>query len=352
MYTSYQEVMSKILLIPASRPRLNLTVLLEQIAGGTEGYTDVTAVVLSKRVWQWLVSSTARMRLIDPTGSQQALDGWVGTVAGTKTCIFTDAFESPENQTLLDELTLVLRHYALTNAFSVDAFEVHMPDQNIPVHHPTAAPTNHRGNHMIHLTKPKQSSHTSRFVNCLFRFNSMYRMPVNYVPTIEVGVPINQRLRDLKVILQKELNEIDSIIEKADLHVKGAPFVVAGDGQVMPATPLITSVAQDNQALLMDNRLDILTDVADLMCDLQVYCGSEQVKWGIPQDEVLDIIMDSNFSKMGADGKPLYDSNGKLQKGPNYYKPEPAIKALLKNLIESYEAQTAADAAVSSPTAA
>lgn len=38
--------------------------------------------------------------------------------------------------------------------------------------------------------------------------------------------------------------------------------------------------------------------------------------------------MQSNFSKLGADGKPIYDERGKVQKGQNYWKPEPKIKAL------------------------
>jgi len=42
--------------------------------------------------------------------------------------------------------------------------------------------------------------------------------------------------------------------------------------------------------------------------------------------------MDSNESKLGADGRPIYDANGKFLKGPNYWRPEPRIKALLLGL--------------------
>lgn len=44
---------------------------------------------------------------------------------------------------------------------------------------------------------------------------------------------------------------------------------------------------------------------------------------------ILDIIMASNFSKLGADGKPIYDDRGKVLKGPGYWKPEPKISAYL-----------------------
>jgi len=49
----------------------------------------------------------------------------------------------------------------------------------------------------------------------------------------------------------------------------------------------------------------------------------------LPLEEVLDVIMDSNESKLGADGRPIYDANGKFLKGPAYWRPEPKIKALL-----------------------
>jgi predicted HAD superfamily Cof-like phosphohydrolase len=63
--------------------------------------------------------------------------------------------------------------------------------------------------------------------------------------------------------------------------------------------------------------------------DVIVYCRSEALKYGIPLEAVLQIIMDSNASKLGADGKPIYDANGKFLKGPNYWKPEPEIRKLL-----------------------
>jgi len=52
----------------------------------------------------------------------------------------------------------------------------------------------------------------------------------------------------------------------------------------------------------------------------------------LPADAVDRLIMDSNESKLGADGRPIYDANGKFLKGPNYWKPEPRIRALLQDL--------------------
>ena len=76
--------------------------------------------------------------------------------------------------------------------------------------------------------------------------------------------------------------------------------------------------------------IDIAVAIADVLGDIIVYCRSEALKYGIPLEAVLDIIMDSNESKLGADGNPIYDANGKFLKGPNYWKPEPRIRALLE----------------------
>lgn len=72
--------------------------------------------------------------------------------------------------------------------------------------------------------------------------------------------------------------------------------------------------------------------------DVIVYCRSEALKYGFPLEEVLDIIMDSNESKLDAEGNPIYDVNWKFLKGPNYWKPEPRIRDLLKRNISEGDA--------------
>ena len=140
----------------------------------------------------------------------------------------------------------------------------------------------------------------SAFSEDIEKFNGIYKLPVNAKPTLEVGVPPVERMKAFKSILLEEVHEIDEIIEAAE---KGAP------------------------------SLEVLTMLADLLGDLQVYCASEMAKFGLPLDQVLAIIMQSNFSKLGADGKPIYDERGKVQKGPGYWKPEPKIQALLSEKI-------------------
>ncbi|HXA46361.1 MAG TPA: pyrophosphatase [Burkholderiaceae bacterium] len=141
----------------------------------------------------------------------------------------------------------------------------------------------------------------SAFSEDIKKFNGMYKLPVSTKPSLDVGVPVVERLQAFKNILAEELDEIDDI-------------VAAAEGQ----TP----------------DLEVLTMLADLLGDIQVYCASEMAKFGLPLDQVLGIIMQSNLSKLGADGLPIYDERGKVQKGPNYWKPEPKISALLKAALE------------------
>jgi hypothetical protein len=78
--------------------------------------------------------------------------------------------------------------------------------------------------------------------------------------------------------------------------------------------------------------------MADLLGDIVVYAFSEAQRWGIPLWPggiplwpVLAAIMESKFSKLGADGQPIYDEAlDKVLKGPNFKPPEPAIREIIK----------------------
>ncbi len=82
------------------------------------------------------------------------------------------------------------------------------------------------------------------------------------------------------------------------------------------------------------DELTHLVNLSDWFADLIVYIYSEATRCGIPLNEVLHIVMDSNESKLGEDGKPSKDERGKFLKGPNYWKPEPKIRELLLKKLE------------------
>ena len=133
------------------------------------------------------------------------------------------------------------------------------------------------------------------FAQRIAAMNAMYKLPANDHPSLPADVA--ERLVKFKATLLDEVHEIDDIVT---LSKAGAA------------------------------PMDIAVAIADLLGDIMVYCRSEALKYGLPLEDVLDIIMDSNESKLDANGNPIYDANGKFLKGPNYWKPEPKIKALLQ----------------------
>ena len=83
----------------------------------------------------------------------------------------------------------------------------------------------------------------------------------------------------------------------------------------------------------VDELLDAhsLTNVADTLADVVVYCLNEAARWGIPIQEVLHLVLDSQESKLLPNGEPLWAEDGsKYLKGPNFLPPEESISALLE----------------------
>lgn len=58
------------------------------------------------------------------------------------------------------------------------------------------------------------------------------------------------------------------------------------------------------------------------LCDLQYVLSGFAVTFGLPLDEAFKRVHESNMSKLGPDGKPVYREDGKVLKGPNYKKPD------------------------------
>ena len=65
------------------------------------------------------------------------------------------------------------------------------------------------------------------------------------------------------------------------------------------------------------NSSDCLKELADLVYVCYQY--AENLGWDL--DEALDRVHNSNMTKLGSDGKPIYREDGKVLKGPNYTPP-------------------------------
>ena len=82
-------------------------------------------------------------------------------------------------------------------------------------------------------------------------------------------------------------------------------------------------MAEENQEYLQAAKNNDLVEVADALGDmLYILCGTI-IEHGMQDkiEEVFNEIQKSNLSKLGKDGKPIYRNDGKVMKGPNYFKP-------------------------------
>lgn len=142
------------------------------------------------------------------------------------------------------------------------------------------------------------------FLADIDKFNAMYKLPSPSAPTIEFA-----RLEGFKKIISEEVTEVDDIIIKYDAITPESPSEV---------------------------EAEVLTDIADWLGDMIVYCTSELRRYGLKPTAILEIIMQSNFSKLDADGQPIYDpETGKVLKGPGYWKPEPKIREWIESKMNN-----------------
>ena len=65
-----------------------------------------------------------------------------------------------------------------------------------------------------------------------------------------------------------------------------------------------------------------LLEVADALTDILYVTYGAGHAFGINLDKCFDEVQNSNMSKLGSDGKPIYNESGKVMKGPAYFKPD------------------------------
>ncbi len=71
-----------------------------------------------------------------------------------------------------------------------------------------------------------------------------------------------------------------------------------------------------------------LVEVADALADIIYVAFGTALEYGIPLGEIIEEVHRSNMSKLGEDGKPIHREDGKVIKGPNFFRPD--IPAILK----------------------
>jgi len=64
-----------------------------------------------------------------------------------------------------------------------------------------------------------------------------------------------------------------------------------------------------------------IKEVADALTDILYVTYGAGHAFGINLDKCFEEVQNSNMSKLGSDGKPIYNEYGKVMKGPDYFKP-------------------------------
>ena len=64
-----------------------------------------------------------------------------------------------------------------------------------------------------------------------------------------------------------------------------------------------------------------IKEVADALTDILYVTYGAGHAFGIDLDKCFEEVQNSNMSKLGNDGRPIYNEKGKVMKGPNYFKP-------------------------------
>ena len=138
-------------------------------------------------------------------------------------------------------------------------------------------------------------------------FHTVFSHPVEAKPTVG-----DKRLRTLRVkLIAEELTELCEALG-VDLEIS------CDEGRFEVVV----------EAALEDEEIN-LVEAADALGDIQYVVHGANLVFGLPGDEVFAEIHNSNMSKLGDDGKPIYREDDKILKGPNYFKPD------IRSIVES-----------------
>lgn len=121
--------------------------------------------------------------------------------------------------------------------------------------------------------------------------------------------------------MKKQLEAVELFHNTYGLGVSDTPKADLGENKNLLRFNLMK---EENEEYLEAVQNNDIIEVADALGDmLYILCGTI-LEHGLQHkiEEVFDEIQRSNMSKLGEDGKPIYREDGKVMKGPNYFKPD------------------------------
>ena len=96
----------------------------------------------------------------------------------------------------------------------------------------------------------------------------------------------------------------------------------AGLSDAMTNKLRIDLIKEELEELTEAMKDENLLEVADALTDILYVTYGAGHAFGIDLDKCFEEVQNSNMSKLGDDGKPIYNEAGKVMKGPNYFKPD------------------------------
>ncbi|MEN9337209.1 MAG: hypothetical protein RLZZ500_2196 [Bacteroidota bacterium] len=120
--------------------------------------------------------------------------------------------------------------------------------------------------------------------------------------------------------MQKQLQAVKEFHAAFALGISETPKADLGESTNILRFNLMK---EENEEYLEAVQNNDLVEIADALGDmLYILCGTI-LEHGLQHkiEAVFDEIQRSNMSKLGEDGKPIYREDGKVMKGPNYFKP-------------------------------
>ena len=84
----------------------------------------------------------------------------------------------------------------------------------------------------------------------------------------------------------------------------------------------ISLIEEELDELKLAIKENNIKEVADALTDILYVTYGAGHAFGINLDKCFEEVQNSNMSKLGIDGKPIYNEHGKVMKGPNYFKPD------------------------------
>jgi predicted HAD superfamily Cof-like phosphohydrolase len=127
-------------------------------------------------------------------------------------------------------------------------------------------------------------------------------------------------------IMKNKITAVQTFHEAFGLGMKDSPTANLDANKNLLRYKLMR---EENEEYLDAANNKDLVEVADALGDmLYILCGTI-IEHGMQHkiEEVFNEIQKSNMSKLGADGNPIYREDGKVLKGPTYFKPD--IKTIL-----------------------